>query len=92
MAAGLLRQARASQPSTVQIGPKTLSTLGDGNLVLPVDFVFGDIAIKEREPVLKANGYDVARLEPACNVTAPRDVTHHASDNQACHVQTPRAF
>ncbi|MEX3008118.1 MBL fold metallo-hydrolase [Hoeflea sp. TYP-13] len=66
-------RARASQPPAIEIGSKTVSSLSDGNLVLPMDFIFRDVPQDELQALLKSNGYDATRLEPECNVTVLRD-------------------
>ncbi|MDF1776158.1 MAG: MBL fold metallo-hydrolase [Rhizobiaceae bacterium] len=75
LSAGLLnlRQAQASPTSTVALGTKTINTLSDGNLVLPLSFSFPDVPQEELVAILKANDLPTDRLEPDCNITVLRD-------------------
>jgi glyoxylase-like metal-dependent hydrolase (beta-lactamase superfamily II) len=61
----------------VQMGSGTLTTVSDGHLVLPGEFVFGPVPADELGAVL-ANFDDVSReqVEPECNLTLWRDGTN----------------
>jgi glyoxylase-like metal-dependent hydrolase (beta-lactamase superfamily II) len=65
--------AYAAQLPNVVLGSKTLTTLSDGNLVLPLDFVFSDAPQTELTELLLANDQPTDRVEPPCNVTIFRD-------------------
>lgn len=54
-------------------GGTTLTTLSDGNLMLPLDFIIGDLPMGEVLPVLEAHGQSLEAYEPPCNVTLYRD-------------------
>ena len=65
------RMAFASDSAT--LGEKTLTTLSDGNLVLPVDFTFNGVSEADRAPIFKQFGFGDGMLEPECNVTLLQD-------------------
>lgn len=65
------RMAWASDSAT--LGNMTLTTLSDGNLVLPVDFTFGGVSEADRAPIFKEFGFGDGNLEPECNVTLLQD-------------------
>ena len=58
---------------SLNIGTKTLTTLSDGNLVLPVSFLFPDVPAKKISKFLAENKMNPERLEPPCNLTLLRD-------------------
>lgn len=57
----------------IMLGGKTITTVSDGHLVLPLDFSFPDVPRDELEALLKAAGMGTDALEPACNVTVLKD-------------------
>ncbi|WP_223385702.1 MBL fold metallo-hydrolase [Oricola cellulosilytica] len=57
----------------VQLGSKTLTTVSDGNLVLPLEFAYPAVPRGQVVALLEAAGRPVERLEPPCNVTVLRD-------------------
>lgn len=71
-ALALPRFARAD----IAMGSATLTTLSDGHLVLPGDFIFAPMPEDELGAVLAEYGVPRDRLEPECNVTLYRDGTN----------------
>lgn len=61
--------------SSMELSGMTITTLSDGNLVLPGDFFFGDLPEEELAQILAQ--YDVPRDEvhPPCNLTLMQDGT-----------------
>jgi glyoxylase-like metal-dependent hydrolase (beta-lactamase superfamily II) len=57
----------------IDLGSKLITTVSDGNLVLPIDFSFPDAPREELEALLREAGLRTDALEPACNVTILRD-------------------
>lgn len=57
----------------VSLGEKSVTTVSDGNLVLPLDFAFPDVPGDELKALLEAAGLSTDALEPDCNVTVLRD-------------------
>lgn len=55
------------------LGSKTITTVSDGNLVLPLDFAFPDVDHDELVALLRAAGEGTEALEPPCNVTVLKD-------------------
>lgn len=55
------------------IGSKEVLVLSDGNLSLPLDFVFPDAPRGELVDLLKETGQPTDMLQPDCNVTLVRD-------------------
>jgi hypothetical protein len=53
----------------VDIGEGSVTTVSDGNLVLPLDFVYPDAPRDELITLLEDAGLPTTQLEPACNVT-----------------------
>src|SRR5690606_32840500 len=66
---------RAATPAVadIMLGSKTITTVSDGHLLLPLDFVFPDVPQDELAALLKAAGLGTEALEPECNVTVLRD-------------------
>lgn len=58
-----LRPARA-----FEIGDAVLTTVSDGNLVLPLDFSYPDVPMDELVALLTENGQPTDTLTPECNV------------------------
>lgn len=56
-------------------GGATLTTLSDGHLVLPGDFILGGMPQAEMTEIVTRYGLPTDRLEPPCNVTLYRDGT-----------------
>lgn len=71
LAAGLGNIAHAK--TTLTLGAKTLTTLSDGNLVLPANFFFEGLPQDELQPILQEAGISGDQLEPPCNVTLLQD-------------------
>ena len=71
LAAALPGRARAL--GEVVLGQKKLSIVSDGNLVLPLDFVFPDPPRSELTDLLAAYNLPTDALYPDCNVTILRD-------------------
>lgn len=57
----------------IALGAKTITTVSDGNLVLPLDFSFPDVPHDELVALLEAAGQKTDMLEPDCNVTVLKD-------------------
>ena len=57
----------------IALGAKTITTVSDGNLVLPLDFSFPDAPRDELVALLEAAGHKTDMLEPDCNVTVLKD-------------------
>ncbi len=55
------------------LGPATVTTVSDGHLVLPGDFMFSPMPQDELADILSQFGISRDRVEPACNVTLYRD-------------------
>ncbi|PRY26351.1 glyoxylase-like metal-dependent hydrolase (beta-lactamase superfamily II) [Aliiruegeria haliotis] len=75
-AASLPMLAALPRPSLaeIRIGEATLTTVSDGHLVLPADFIFGPMPQDQLDPVLRDLGVDPAGpLKPECNLTLYRD-------------------
>lgn len=64
---------RALALGEAALGAKSLTMMSDGNLVLPIDFVFGEVPREEVEKLLTAHGDPTDALRPDCNVTLLRD-------------------
>lgn len=56
-----------------EIGSMKITTLSDGNLNLPGDFIFGPMPKDKLAPILAANGIGDGPLTPECNVTLLQD-------------------
>ena len=65
------------RPATAQTlfesGNKKVRSISDGNLVLPVSFLFPDIARDKLEEFFAANGMNTQSLAPECNLTLVED-------------------
>jgi glyoxylase-like metal-dependent hydrolase (beta-lactamase superfamily II) len=57
----------------IALGTKTITTVSDGNLVLPLDFSFPDVPQDELVALLEAAGQKTDMLEPDCNITVLKD-------------------
>lgn len=57
----------------VKLGSATLTTVSDGHLTLPGDFILGPMPQDELKPILAEFGIDPKVLTPECNVTLFRD-------------------
>lgn len=67
---------RAWASSSLSLGTATIDMLSDGNLVLPGDFILGDMPAAETAEILSRYGLGTSQLEPPCNVTLYRDGTN----------------
>lgn len=67
---------RAFAATEIAIGPAQLTTLSDGNLVLPLDFVIGDLPQAKIREALARHGITGETLTPPCNLTLYRDGTN----------------
>lgn len=52
----------------MQIGTSTLTTVSDGYLTLPGDFIFGPMPAEELAPILEREGVSADQLMPECNL------------------------
>lgn len=68
----LPRQSVADLP----VGAATLTTVSDGYLALPPDFIFGPMPRDELAPIREAYGLTGDQLTPECNLTLWRDGTN----------------
>lgn len=59
------------------IGSATLTTLSDGSLMLPGDFIFEPMPKDELAPILADYNLSAERLEPECNLALYRDGTNN---------------
>lgn len=57
----------------IEIGNARLTTVSDGNLVLPQGFVFDTMPQDELAPILKEFGLGTSPLTPECNISLYRD-------------------
>lgn len=77
LAAGLPAAAFMLAPgpawSKMAVGSKTVSTLSDGHLTLPINFVFPDVPSEELQALLSPGGSPVEAIEPPCNLTLLED-------------------
>ena len=71
-AAGLLLAPKLAWTKT-QIGSKTVSTLSDGHLTLPLNFIFPDVPQDELLALLSPDGSKLEAVEPPCNLTLLED-------------------
>lgn len=69
--AGLPRYGHAA--NAVTLGSRTVTSVSDGNLVLPGDFAFADLPQDELAPILAEYGVSRDQIEPPCNVTLLQD-------------------
>lgn len=56
----------------VSLGTARLTTVSDGNLMLPGDFIFGDLPMDQVAAIVEPLGVSTKALEPECNVTLLR--------------------
>lgn len=66
---------RAWAATTLELGATRIDTLSDGHLVLPGDFMLGDVSAEEKA-ALMAKYAIPAQVESPCNVTILRDGTN----------------
>ena len=72
LAATLPRMAKAE----LSFGDATLTTVSDGNLILPAEFIFEPMPQAELAPILAELGVSSERLTPECNLALYRDGTN----------------
>lgn len=65
-----LRRARAQ--TSIEMGGMRIDMLSDGHLVLPRDFILGDLAEADVAPILAEAGVGADAFEPPCNITLLR--------------------
>lgn len=58
------------------VGSGTLTTVSDGSLILPGEFIFGPMPANELAPILQEYGVSDERLTPECNLALYRDGTN----------------
>lgn len=71
--AGLVLPRLSYAMGSSKLGSKELLVLSDGNLALPLGFVFPDAPQDEIKELLAKSGQDGDMLKPDCNVTLLRD-------------------
>lgn len=59
--------------ASLSLGAAKVTSLSDGNLVLPGAFFFGDLPKAEVEEILQRHGVPTDELTPPCNVTLLQD-------------------
>lgn len=59
-----------------QLGNARLTTLSDGSLTLPGDFIFGPMPKDALAPILQEYGLSATQLTPDCNLALYRDGTN----------------
>ena len=57
----------------LSLGSATLTTVSDGSLTLPGDFIFAPMPKNELMPILDAAGVDAKSVTPECNLALYRD-------------------
>lgn len=62
--------------ASMALGSATLTTVSDGNLVLPGSFIFDPMPKDELAPILAGYSQDSERLTPECNLALYRDGTN----------------
>ena len=67
---------RAFAATDMALGAAQLTTLSDGNLVLPLDFLIGDLPQAQAIEALAQHGITGDTLTPPCNLTLYRDGTN----------------
>ena len=76
-AGALLGWPHAGRTATeMTLGTARLTTLSDGHLTLPRDFMLGDLDPEKAAPILAEHGITGDMLEPPCNLTLYRDGTN----------------
>lgn len=68
---GLPRSGFAATHLT--LGDATLTTVSDGHLVLPMDFLLGPLSAADAAPILARHGITGDSIEPPCNLTLLQD-------------------
>lgn len=58
------------------LGDAKITTLSDGNLVLPMEFLLGNLPAADAAPVLAQYGITGDTVEPPCNLTLLQDGTN----------------
>lgn len=59
--------------NSFSLGNATIDVVSDGNLVMPMSFLYPDAPEDELQALLKANGLPVDAMMPDCNLTLLRD-------------------
>ena len=57
----------------IELGSTTVTTVSDGHLVLPKEFLLGDLPSAETAPILQKYGITGDVMHPPCNVTLLQD-------------------
>ena len=71
-----LLPARGWASTNLALGAGQINILSDGNLVLPGDFILGDMPAAETAEILARYGLGTGELTPPCNVTLYQDGTN----------------
>lgn len=74
--AGAAAAIAAPRVSAKALGSATLTTISDGSLVLPGDFIFGPMPAEELATVLQEFSLDASQLTPECNLALYQDGTN----------------
>lgn len=75
-AAATFAPRRVWAAKTLSIGDIRIDTLSDGNLMLPGNFLFGDMPQDDLKVILDRYGVPADQVTPPCNVTLLRDGTN----------------
>ena len=65
--------AMTGRTAALSIGDKSILTVSDGKLVLPMSFILPDVPRADTDRLLSGNGLPVDRVEHECNLTLLRD-------------------
>jgi glyoxylase-like metal-dependent hydrolase (beta-lactamase superfamily II) len=68
--------ASTQMVSAKSLGAGQLTTVSDGSLVLPGDFIFGPMPAKDLAPLLDSFALDPQRITPECNLALFQDGTN----------------
>ncbi len=63
----------ALSETIIDMGAIQLTSLSDGNLILPASFFFDGLPEDELQPILREHGVSGEQLQPPCNVTLLQD-------------------
>ena len=72
-ASGLIAGLGTRSIAQVMLGDAKITTISDGNLILPRDFLLGGLPQDEIQPILDEFGLTESQFRPECNVTLYQD-------------------
>lgn len=73
--------------ASILLGDTSLTTVSDGTLTLPGDFIFGSMPADELPAVLASFGVDREQFTPECNLTLYRDGTRTVLFDARCRAR-----